>query len=66
MPMTRGNMVKEIEPWNSPNPKPKSKRLTLKGKPGYSKAKAAATKKFGAKTSLVKNMFIAKKMKKGK
>jgi len=63
MPMTRGNMRKEIEPWNSPNPKPKKARKKLKGKPGYSSAKKSADKKFGAKTSLVKNMYISKKMK---
>lgn len=62
MPMTRGSMTKQIEPWNSPRPKRKGK--TLKGKPGYGSAKAAADKKFGSKTSLVKNMYIAKRMKK--
>jgi hypothetical protein len=66
MPMSRSSMNKEIEPWNSPNPKPKKARRTLKGKKGYGSAKASADKKFGAKTSLVKNMYIAKKMKKGK
>lgn len=62
MPMTRGSMTKQIEPWNSPNPKKRGK--TLKGKRGYGPAKAAADKKFGAKTSLVKNMYISKRMKK--
>lgn len=52
-----------IEPWNSVNPKPKKDRKKLKGKKGYGSAKAAADKKFGAKTSLVKNMYISKKMK---
>ncbi len=59
--MTRGSMEKQIEPWNSPNPKKRGTKL--KGKKGYGSAKAAADKKFGEKTSLVKNMYIAKKMK---
>ena len=62
MPMMRGSMTKQIEPWNSPNPKKRGKKL--KGKKGYGAAKAGADKKFGEKTSLVKNMYIAKRMKK--
>lgn len=62
MPITRGNMTKQIEPWNSPSPKKRGTKL--KGKKGYSSAKAAADKKFGKDTSLVKNMFIAKRLKK--
>lgn len=61
MPITRGSMTKQIEPWNSPSPKKKGRKL--KGKPGYAAAKSAADKKFGAKTSLVKNMYISKRMK---
>jgi hypothetical protein len=60
--MTRGSMSKQIEPWNSPSPKKRGTRL--KGKKGYGPAKAAADKKFGSKTSLVKNMYISKRMKK--
>lgn len=62
MPMMRGSMTKQVEPWNSPNPKKRSKKL--KGTKGYGAAKAVADKKFGKKTSLVKNMYIAKRMKK--
>ncbi len=42
----------------------KGPEKTIKGKEGYSKAKAVADKKFGKKTSLVKNMWISKEMKK--
>jgi hypothetical protein len=56
-------MTKQIEPWNSPSPKKRGTKL--KGKKGYGSAKAVADKKFGKKTSLVKNMFISKKMRKG-
>jgi hypothetical protein len=59
--MTRASMTKQIEPWNSPSPKKRGTKL--KGKKGYGSAKAAADKKFGKKTSLVKNMYISKKMK---
>ena len=62
MPMTRGSMTKQIEPWNSPSPKKRGTKL--KGKKDYGPAKAVADKKFGKKTSLVKNMYIAKRMKK--
>jgi hypothetical protein len=55
-------MTKQIEPWNSPSPKKRGTKL--KGKKGYGPAKAVADKKFGKKTSLVKNMYIAKRMKK--
>jgi hypothetical protein len=48
--------------WEKPNPIPKKDRKTLKGKKGYSSAKASADAKFGSKPSLVKNMYIAKKM----
>ena len=48
-------------PWNKPNPK-KSKG-SIKTKPGYAAAKKAADTKFGKKTSLVKNMWISKKLK---
>ena len=44
----------------------KGKKTTLKGKKGYSSAKSQADKKFGKKPSLVKNMWISNKMKKGK
>jgi hypothetical protein len=50
------------KPWNKPNPIPKNKRRTLKGKSGYSNAKKSADAKFGKKTSLVKNMYISKRM----
>ena len=43
----------------------KGKSKKIKGKKGYKKAKAKADKKFG-KNSLVKNMYIATQMKKGK
>ena len=42
----------------------KGKKTKIKGKKGYAAAKEAADKKFGKKTSLVKNMWIAKQMKK--
>lgn len=63
MPITRGDMTKQIEPWNSPNPK--KRKTVLKGKKGYAAAKVAADKKFGKKVSLVKNMYISNSMKKG-
>lgn len=51
--------------WEKPRPKKLGKSKTLKGKKGYSSAKKKADKKFGKKTSLVKNMYISKQMKKG-
>jgi|TARA_R100001015_G_C4633044_1_gene197443 hypothetical protein len=44
----------------------KGKTKTIKGKKGYASAKAKADKKFGKKTSLVKNMYISQQMKKKK
>mgnify|MGYP001471041722 CR=1 FL=1 len=41
----------------------KGKGKKIKGKKGYKSAKAKADKKFGKKTSLVKNMYISKQMK---
>jgi len=41
----------------------KGKSKKIKGKKGYSSAKKKADKKFGKKTSLVKNMYISKQMK---
>jgi len=49
--------------WEKPRPKKLGKKKKLKGKKGYSSAKKSADKKFGKKTSLVKNMYISKKMK---
>ena len=42
----------------------KGKKTTLKGKKGYSSAKAQADKKFGKKVSLYKNIFISRRIKK--
>jgi len=42
----------------------KGKKSTIKGKKGYAAAKAKADAMFGKKTSLVKNMWISKEMKK--
>jgi len=53
-------MSKEV--WEKPNPIPKKDRKTLKGKKNYSSVKAQADKKFGKKTSLVKNMYISKRL----
>ena len=49
--------------WEKPRPKKLGKSKKLKGKKGYKSAKAKADKKFGKKTSLVKNMYISKQMK---
>lgn len=45
--------------------KQSTKKMTgkLKGKEGYDKTKKAADKKFGTKTSAVKNIWISKKLK---
>ena len=51
--------------WEKPRPKGLGKPKKLKGKKGYSAAKKKADQKFGKKTSLVKNMYISKQMKKG-
>ena len=42
----------------------KGKKSKIKGKKGYTSAKLKADKIFGKKTSLVKNMWISKEMKK--
>ncbi len=42
----------------------KGKSKKIKGKKGYKSAKAKADKKFGKGTSLVKNIYISKQMKK--
>ena len=47
-----------------PRPKYLGKPKKIKNKKGYSAAKKKADKKFGKKTSLVKNMYISKQMKK--
>lgn len=47
--------------WSKKNTK--KMKGTLKGKKGYSEAKEEADKKFGEKTSAVKNIYISKKMK---
>jgi hypothetical protein len=39
---------------------------TIKGKEGYAAEKKKADKKFGSKTSAVKNIYISKQLKKGK
>jgi hypothetical protein len=52
--------------WEKPRPKGLGKPKKSKGKKGYSAAKKKADQKFGKKTSLVKNMYISKQMKKGK
>ncbi len=54
-------MKKQV--WEEPRPKKLGKSKKLKGKKGYSSAKKKADKKFGKKTSLVKNMYISKQMK---
>ena len=52
-------MKKEV--WNKEY---KGEKSTIKGKKGYASAKLKADKIFGKKTSLVKNMWISKEMKK--
>lgn len=54
-------MKKQV--WEKPRPKKLGKSKKLKGKKGYAAAKKSANRKFGKKTSLVKNMYISKKMK---
>tara|TARA_R110002050_G_scaffold282229_1_gene430084 strand:+ start:3166 stop:3339 length:174 start_codon:yes stop_codon:yes gene_type:complete len=56
-------MVKKKQVWEKPRPKSLGKSKKLKGKKGYSSAKAKADKKFGRGTSLIKNMYISKQMK---
>jgi hypothetical protein len=51
-----------VNVWDKPY---KKKSITIKKKTGYSSAKQIADKKFGKKTSLVKNMWISKQLKKG-
>ena len=43
----------------------KGKTSSIKDKKGYAARKTQADKKFGKKTSLVKNMWISKQLKKG-
>jgi len=50
--------------WERKRPKSLGKPQDLTKKEGYASAKAQADKKFGKKTSLVKNMWISKKLKK--
>ena len=49
--------------WEKPRAKNLGKSKNLKGKPRYQSVKARADKKFGSKTSLVKNMWISKQLK---
>ena len=48
--------------WNKPRPTRLGKPKTNKNKSGYASVKAQADKKFGSATSLVKNMWISKKL----
>ena len=52
-------MVKKKQVWEKPRPKSLGKSKKLKGKKGYSSAKAKADKKFGMGTSLIKNMYLS-------
>jgi len=54
-------MSKEV--WQKPRPKNLGKPKTNKNKKNYSKVKIQADKKFGKSNSLVKNMWISKKLK---
>ena len=54
-------MSKQV--WEKPRPKILGKPKTNKNKKNYSVVKAQADKKFGSGTSLVKNMWISKKLK---
>jgi len=56
--------MKKKPVWEKPRPKSLGKSKKLKNKKGYSAAKKKADKKFGKKTSLVKNMYISKQIKK--
>jgi hypothetical protein len=55
--------MKNKSVWDKKRPKSLGKPKKLKGKKGYASAKKSADKKFGKGTSLVKNMYISKKMK---
>tara|TARA_R100000081_G_C4649087_1_gene81763 strand:+ start:97 stop:258 length:162 start_codon:yes stop_codon:yes gene_type:complete len=48
--------------WEKPRPKNLGKPKTNKNNPKYASVKAQADKKFGKRTSLVKNMWISKKL----
>jgi len=48
--------------WDKPRPKNLGKPKTNKNKKNYASVKAQADKKFGTGTSLVKNMWISKKL----
>ena len=54
-------MSKQV--WKKPRPKKLGKPKTNKNKKNYSSVKAQADKKFGKSNSLVKNMWISKKLK---
>lgn len=56
--------MKKKPVWEKPRPKSLGKPKKIKNKKGYAAAKKKADKKFGKKTSLVKNMYISKQMKK--
>ena len=48
--------------WDKPRPTILGKPKTNKNKKNYASVKAQADKKFGTGTSLVKNMWISKKL----
>ena len=54
-------MSKEV--WQKPRPKNLGNPKTNKNKKNYSKVKIQADKKFWKSNSLVKNMWISKKLK---
>ena len=54
-------MSKEV--WQKPRPKNLGKPKTNKNKKNYSNVKLQADKIFGKSNSLVKNMWISKKLK---
>lgn len=59
--LPHGVLMKQV--WEKPRPKNLGKSKNLKGNPRYQSVKLQADKKFGKKTSLVKNMWISKQLK---